>query len=1586
MKRFCLFAFAALVSVIAFAQKPVATAPITVTAFEQMADKHFFKGAETAVRFAEKQGQVSPKGHIQMAPSLIQGDPNTIITSVPASAQVVTYNRTGKYHVYDSSNYSYNVADQDGSTVTVAFDGDDVYIQNPVAGYTAGAWVKGTKNGNTITVPLGQFLYYSASYGYGLYITMADVDANIEGTNDTASTEIVYTISGDNIVQEGTSATRTFTVAWSDDDTAYMYGSPGGEYETVFVPYQAPEPVTPPAGLTTSTYPIEFLLNGATAMSGTVEVGIDGSDVYIQGIDHNLPDAWVKGTSNGSTVTFAKQFLGTGTDGPHFFGGYNSGNFVDANISYNAIDDTYAANGSIIINAEQNNFNYLYFYNGLFIGTRPDPVSAPAGLQTVELPIAGRSYYSSAWHNIESTVKVGFDGNDIYVQGLLSLVPEGWVKGTKVGDKYVFASGQYVGNNANGSAIYAVGYDSATGEPADFSFSSPVNDLYISDGFIFENSKNDAISYYRYYSAGLTIGVDEDPEPIELPAGIEVKSYPFTGTSVTSGTESPIETTLNVAVDGKDVYIQGLCSYLPEAWVKGTFTTYNTVIFDTPQMFGTYGATYKMYFLGRNILTDALEDVVLKYDPVNNVYTFQNDALINGEKYSMYYYNWILAGSKFGAKDAVEKGEYTFDFNALDPATTPTSNTSNAGDITDYLDITQDGIVLTVTPSTGNTPNRFWNTNNGIQLRVYGGKLTFAVPDNSEKITKIVFNNGRWNNGNSVDTGTLEGNTWTGKSQYVNVTIAGNTQLNSIEVTVGQEEPVVMIETPWEGATAAEGDFYFYNVESGLWLQNNNMEKVQADWTTRAQVDVDGLPFGLVPADGGFRINPYFTGNHSMNASNLYLDTNDGVSTWTFAPVKNVQNGYTIKSGDKALGVTEDGFLADNIEGVWQLVTKEERMAALANATADEPVNATWVISANSFPANYEKNNDWQRTGDAGGSNVGGDWGGNKNRVFETWNLTECDVFQELEVPNGVYTLQAQGAYSPTDGASMNLDHLNEYIDGVLPNLGWFYANDQLVNIPSIYSEYRTESTPDRATRQMGSYWVPDGVNQVSRGITDGLYKSDVITVNVTDGKLRVGAKVFGAETKTNWIIIDNFRLTYFGEKQEDPKPAYTVDPEEGEVESIGAVTVTFNDYMVELVDDDAVATMKNNTTGAEDYAHIFEIAGKKLYMSFDEITAGGEYTLTIPANTVRKTIDGTVLPEMTFNWTIIGGGDEEEVLVELPAGVEPEDYALTGTYSTSQNSLTINNATQVAFDGNDVYVQGLAYYFTDAWLKGTIQGNQIVFKSPQFVGEDEYGREYMIGYDGENMTDIVFDYDAESKVLTQATSYILENDGKEDVYYWGYWMGATFTPGAPEEPEVVTPPADLQTEAYVLTTNSISFDDDNNMQTESTDINVQVGFSDGEVYIQGLCSYIPDAWVKGTMDGDDFSVASGQYYGSYFNTYDMYFYSCYMSNTNPADLVFTYDAANDQYVISDDAVFALNGDAGRLYYYNLYGAGGVLKKANGSADNGTNGINELNADDTNAKFFDLQGRSVNAEAKGVVVRQVVQPDGTVKVVKVVRK
>ena len=118
-------------------------------------------------------------------------------------------------------------------------------------------------------------------------------------------------------------------------------------------------------------------------------------------------------------------------------------------------------------------------------------------------------------------------------------------------------------------------------------------------------------------------------------------------------------------------------------------------------------------------------------------------------------------------------------------------------------------------------------------------------------------------------------------------------------------------------------------------------------------------------------------------------------------------------------------------------------------------------------------------------------------------------------------------------------------------------------------------------------------------------------------------------------------------------------------------------------------------------------------------------------------------------------------------------DWVIEGGYINNNTSYTNENDISVAFDGNDVYVQGMVFLCPDAWLVGTISedGQTVTFANGQYAGMYNGEMIYACGStDGSSMDDIKFNYDAEAKKL-ELTNYYLENTDTESfaLYFYSY-------------------------------------------------------------------------------------------------------------------------------------------------------------------------------------------------------------------------
>ena len=277
-----------------------------------------------------------------------------------------------------------------------------------------------------------------------------------------------------------------------------------------------------------------------------------------------------------------------------------------------------------------------------------------------------------------------------------------------------------------------------------------------------------------------------------------------------------------------------------------------------------------------------------------------------------------------------------------------------------------------------------------------------------------------------------------------------------------------------------------------------------------------------------------------------------------------------------------------------------------------------------------------------------------------------------------------------------------------------------------------------------------------------------------------------------------------------------------------------------------------------------------------------------------------------------------ENVLVTPPAGVEAEEYTLSLYGATNSGTISTTSTKLVYFDGDDVYVQGLAYYFDEAYVKGTLNAEgQYVFESGQFVGEDEYGPEWIVGCGVDEDSyliyapSFVFDFNAETRVLTLA-SYYGESAEPDDAYLYDYFASAVFTPGVPEAPELVELPAGATVENWYISGSSYG---------GSLPSKAKVAFVDNEVYLSNLFPDCPNPWVKGTIEGTTVTFPTLQYmgYDDYYGV-DFYFYAVSLNEAAGTyikldAITFTYDAEAQTLTMDPDQAMVLNAATDRMYY-----------------------------------------------------------------------
>ena len=541
----------------------------------------------------------------------------------------------------------------------------------------------------------------------------------------------------------------------------------------------------------------------------TINVAVDGDDLYIQGLGYWFKKGWIKGKIDGKTVVFPNgQLIGQDEYGPEYIVGSD-----DAETLSDAIHFNYDAELGILASATTFIFEnseidevypYCYWMQPTFTKEAPpapEAVVVPEDLVTAEYVI---SYLDNYDEPATAYLNVGFDGTDVYIQGLCSYVPEAWVKGTFDGTTITIPGGQYFGPYSK-YEMFLQEEDVVMTYDADAKKLTPSGTITIvtADGL-----KGDIYQEAVIFEVVEKAGTPATPTISEI---YDSEDGPVAMFSVPA-----------LDVDGNGM----VSSKLSFQFFSDVEQEINPVTFEP--------ANYKN-------LTETL--TVIPYGFTEDWDFYPTYIYMNQPDFN----NWnkigiqsIYTGGGEENKSEIfwltlkEYGKNGFDFNAMvdEPCS---SADSQDGDITEDRVFTSGDVTLTVSPKVedATTPNRFWNTKNGPQLRVYSGTLTFETTLD-KVITKIVFNAGKWNEGNSADTGTFDLNTWTGEANKVVVTIAGNTQINSIEVQTSEFVPTA-VEAP-EGLVT---ETYVFKA-MGTVAQYDPADEVAQPFNLQVEVGFDG--------------------------------------------------------------------------------------------------------------------------------------------------------------------------------------------------------------------------------------------------------------------------------------------------------------------------------------------------------------------------------------------------------------------------------------------------------------------------------------------------------------------------------------------------------------------------------------------------------------------------------------------------------------------------------------------------------------------------------------------------------------------------
>ena len=333
----------------------------------------------------------------------------------------------------------------------------------------------------------------------------------------------------------------------------------------------------------------------------------------------------------------------------------------------------------------------------------------------------------------------------------------------------------------------------------------------------------------------------------------------------------------------------------------------------------------------------------------------------------------------------------------------------------------------------------------------------------------------------------------------------------------------------WTGNKVAEGDFYLYNVGQRKWLTSGNSWGTQGSLTTTG-----GFDCSLELSNGKYAINTKMRTNNKENGPG-YLGNNgyvDGENPTYFEFIQASRTdgiiAYFIKDGENSFKYSGSGNTCDfgtetGDNAQWILVSKQNRIDALAKATEDSPIDATFYIEGANFGRyDVNRNGKWQGSPAQGGLNT--------NMCAEKFcgsaGVT-FNVYQSFAAPNGRYKLMVQGFDRWNDGTTYNaLPAQTARENGTETINAYIYINDTKQDLKSILDNIMT-TTGDGSYTEVTGGSVPQDMNAASYAFNQGLYENE-LTVEVSSKQITVGVKCDGSVAR-EWTIFDNFRLYYLG-------------------------------------------------------------------------------------------------------------------------------------------------------------------------------------------------------------------------------------------------------------------------------------------------------------------------------------------------------------------------------------------------------------------------------------------------------------------------
>lgn len=379
-------------------------------------------------------------------------------TTVKAQSEVI-YDPEGEDVTYNfeciaQSNYFSYGTFIGAAHIRYAADGKTCYIKDITPTLKLGSWVKGTIDGDIITVPADQ-LVYAGTDSYGEYFELHFMveDINLSTSERSPLDSFQLRISGDYITSVSSSQ---FAEVVEKGNGVYEYA-----YGHVYSPYSAVETlddiITDPQGeLVNYSMTCDIYSMTQNNRYGSIRAKMikgEGNKVYFNTLVPGYGKVWVRGTDEGDKISIpsyqAIEYL-EDTDETVYFATYLGNEYTDSPLVLNVDGDKLVTDNydmwaaAVPISEGVINLPFAYSWGYVLNKVTQDPVAFPEG-------VAKYAYTLTAVTNTDSNrtvdAQLAVDGKDVYISGLLQNTPSVVLKGTVEGNEIHIPSRQLLADD-----------------------------------------------------------------------------------------------------------------------------------------------------------------------------------------------------------------------------------------------------------------------------------------------------------------------------------------------------------------------------------------------------------------------------------------------------------------------------------------------------------------------------------------------------------------------------------------------------------------------------------------------------------------------------------------------------------------------------------------------------------------------------------------------------------------------------------------------------------------------------------------------------------------------------------------------------------------------------------------------------------------------------------------------------------------------------------------------------------------------------------------------------------------------------------